>query len=169
MQHSTCQSVLWSGSPESNVPDLGRLPWLSISHEEGAGSYLAPTGTGVAPGITSCGASGWSGLNFPSSLVSRLHLQIQLCSQLRGGPSLVGSYYPGAQPDWQAQPPGAAPTLHSWCPRPPQAASCSSLLSPLQLFLWLSSVPAPHRTLDRVRLLGCGWGLCSAGLSGNLT
>lgn len=63
----------------------------------------------------------------------------------------------------RAQPPLAPSLRTAGAPALPHAVSCSSLLSRLQLFLRLSSVPVPHRTLDRVRRLGCGWGLCSAG------
>lgn len=87
---------------------------------------------------------------FPSRLVSRLRLRLQLCSQPRGGSSLVGRYHPGAQPGCQAQPPLAAPTPHSWRPRPPQAASCSSLLSRLQLFLRLRQSGALRMLLEVV-------------------
>lgn len=112
--------------------------------------------------ITSCRSSGWSALT-PQQPGFKVPFAAPTVLLAKGRviPSRLLPPGSGAQAARQAQPPLApplhtagAPALRTRFPAPPSSPK-------LQLFLCLSSVPVPHRTLGRVRLSGCGWGCCA--------
>lgn len=110
------------------------------SLEEGPGSHLATTGTGIALELGTADARAWSlrqilggggkssGLTpNPSSLVSRLHLQLPAKGRV-----IPSGLLPPRSAAWLADSvSSSAPTPHSWLPRPPLAARRFLLLPPL--------------------------------------